>query len=161
MIIQLSNWVNSLPISISMRKITWLIPLLQIFHIFSLGMILSSIVMINMRLWGVSHGQTAMANSRQFLPWIWWALAVATVSGIALMVGAPRSWRDSIFVTKLVLIVAATVATLAVPLLLRINKADGKEGLGFAAIAGALALALWMGATLAGRGRWIAGWLGI
>ena len=161
MLIQLSNWVNSLPISISMRKITWLIPLLQIFHIFSLGMILSSIVMINMRLWGVSHGQTAIASSRQFLPWIWWALAVATLSGIALMVGAPRSWRDSIFVAKLVLIAAATVVTLTVPLLLRINKTDGKEGLGFAAIAGALALVLWMGATLAGRGRWIAGWLGI
>jgi hypothetical protein len=159
--IQLSNWVNGLPISISMRRITWLIPLLQIIHILSLAMILSAVVMIDMRLWGASQGQTAIARSRQFLPWIWWALAVATLSGVALMVGAPRSWRDSIFVAKLVLMAAATVATLALPLVLRMNATGGKEPNGLASAVGAAALLLWFGAALAGRGRWMGGWLGI
>ena len=161
MIIQLSNWVNGLPISLFARRITWLIPLLQIIHILSLAMILSALTMIDMRLWGVSRGQTAIARSRQFLPWIWWALAVATLSGIALMVGSPRSWRDSIFVAKLWMMAAATIATLALPFILRLNASRGKEANGLAVLVGTAALVLWFGATLAGRGRWMGGWLGI
>jgi hypothetical protein len=159
--IELSNWVNSLPISGTMRKITWLIPVLQIFHILSLSMILSAVIMIEMRLWGVSRNQTAVARSRQFLPLIWWALAIATLSGIALMVGAPRSWRDSIFVAKLWMMAGATVATAALPLVLRANTSGGKEGNVLANLVGGAALVLWLGAALAGRGRWMGGWLGI
>ena len=159
--LELSQWINGLPISIFMRRITWLIPVLQIVHIFSIGMILSSMVMIDLRLWGVSREKTAVERSREFLPWIFVALAVSTLTGIGLMLGAPRSFRDSAFVAKLWMMAAATVATLALPVLLRANPTGGKEGRGLASIVGAAALALWLGATLAGRGRWIAGWLGI
>jgi len=159
--LELSQWVNGLPISIFMRRITWLIPVLQIVHILSIGMLLSCTVMIDLRVWGVSRERTAIERSREFLPWILAALAISTISGIGLMLGAPRSFRDSIFVAKLWMMAAAMVATLALPLLLRINPTGGKEGRGLAGLVGAAALALWLGATFAGRGRWIAGWLGI
>lgn len=160
MMLQLSQWVNSLPLSLAMRRITWLIPVLQILHILSIGMILSSVVMIEMRLWGVSREQTALERSRRFAPWIWWALAVSTLTGIGLMLGAPRSFRDSAFVAKLWMMAAATIATLVLPLVLQSNASGGKEGRGLANFVGAAALVLWLGAALAGRGRWIAGWLG-
>jgi len=159
--LELSQWVNGLPISIFMRRITWLIPALQIVHILSIGMILSCTVMIDLRLWAVSREKTAIERSREFLPLIFVALAVSLLTGIGLMLGAPRSFRDSAFVAKLWMMAAATVATLALPLLLRVNPSGGKEGRGLAGIVGAAALALWLGATLAGRGRWIAGWLGV
>src|ERR1700685_1260153 len=95
--LELSQWVNSLPISLTLRRITWFIPVLQIIHILSVGAILSSVVMIEMRLWGVSREQSAVARTRQFLPWIWWALALSILTGIGLMLGAPRSFRDSAF----------------------------------------------------------------
>ena len=159
--LELSQWINGLPISIYMRRITWLIPVLQIVHILSIGMILSCTVMIDLRLWAVSREKTAIERSREFLPLIFVALAVSLLTGIGLMLGAPRSFRDSAFVAKLWMMAAATVATLALPLLLRVNPSGGKEGRGLAGIVGAAALALWLGATLAGRGRWIAGWLGV
>jgi hypothetical protein len=158
--LELSQWVNSLPISLTLRRITWFIPVLQIIHILSVGAVLSSMVMIEMRLWGISRDQTALERSRQFLPWIWWALALSILTGVGLMLGAPRSFRDSAFVAKLWMMGAATIATLLLPLVLRSNPSAGKEGGGVANFVGAAALVLWLGATLAGRGRWLAGLLG-
>ena len=156
---ELSQWVGSLPISLAMRRITWLIPMLQTLHILATGIVLSSVVMIDLRIWGVSRSGTVIARSRRFMPWMWTALAVATLSGIALMVGAPRSWRDGAFAAKLYMMAGATVATVALPFLLR-SRGDGKDAGGTARVVGAAALLLWFGATLAGRGRWIAGMLG-
>ena len=160
MMAELSQWFGSLPISLAMRRITWLVPMLQTLHILSIGFVLSSIIMIDLRIWGVSRSGTAIARSRRFMPWMWTALAVATFTGIALMFGAPRSWRDGAFVAKLYLMVAATAATAALPIMLRRNQCGGKDAGVPAQLVGIAALALWLGATLAGRGRWIAGVLG-
>jgi hypothetical protein len=156
---ELSQWVGSLPISLAMRRITWLIPVLQTLHILSIGIVLSSVVMIDLRIWRVSRSGTAIARSQRFMPWMWTALAVATLTGIALMLGAPRSWRDGAFAAKLYMMAAATVATLALPIMLRRNDCGGKDAGVPAQLVGTAALVLWLGATLAGRGRWIAGLL--
>jgi hypothetical protein len=160
MMAELSQWVGGLPISLAMRRITWLIPVLQTLHILSIGIVLSSVVMIDMRIWGASRTGTALARSERFTPWLWAALAVAVLTGIALMFGAPRSWRDGAFVAKLYMMAGAAAATLALPLMLRRNACDGRDAGPAARIVGVAALVLWVGATLAGRGRWIAGMLG-
>jgi hypothetical protein len=160
MMAQLSQWVASLPISLAMRRITWLVPVLQTLHILSTGIVLSSVVMIDMRVWGASRSDTAIARSERFMPWVWTALAVATLTGIALMLASPRSFRDGAFVAKLYMMAAAVVATAALPSMLRRNACGGKDAGVPAQLVGLAALLLWLGATLAGRGRWIAGILG-
>jgi hypothetical protein len=160
MMAELSQWIGSLPISLAMRRISWLVPMLQTLHILSIGIVLSSVVMIDLRIWGASRSGTAIARSERFMPWMWTALAIATLTGIALMFGAPRSWRDGAFVAKLYMTAAATVATVALPIMLRRNDCGGKDAGVPAQLVGTAALVLWLGATLAGRGRWIAGALG-
>lgn len=160
MMAELSQWVGSLPISLAMRRITWLVPTLQTLHILSIGIVLSSVVMIDLRIWRASRSGTALARSERFMPWMWTALAVATLTGIALMFGVPRSLRDGAFVAKLYMMAAATLATAALPIMLRRNDCGGKEAGVPAQLVGIAALILWLGATLAGRGRWIAGALG-
>jgi len=158
--LELSQWVNGLPLSLAMRRIVWLVPLLQTLHILSISFVLSSLVMIDLRAWGVARQPTFAATGRSFLPWLWWALALATATGIALMLGAPRSFRDGAFLAKLYMMAAATVATVALGLVLRMQP-NQKDRRNFAAsLVGTAALALWLGATFAGRGRWIAGLLG-
>ena len=115
---QFAQWVASLPISLWARQITWLVPMMQTLHILSIGAILSAVVMIDLRIWGVSRSLGLAERANRFLPWIWVALIVSTLTGIALMVGSPRSMRDAAFL-------------------------------------------LWLGATFAGRGRWIAGLFGV
>ena len=159
MMAELSQWVGGLLISVAMRRITWLVPTLQTLHILAIGIVLSSVVMIDLRVWGASRSGTAVARSDRFMPWMWVALAVATLTGIALMLGAPRSFRDGAFVAKLYLMAAATLATVALPVMLRRNGCGGREAGLSARIVGVVALLLWLGAALAGRGRWIAGML--
>jgi hypothetical protein len=159
MMAELSQWVAGLPISVAMRRITWLVPVLQTLHILAIGMVLSSVVMIDLRVWGASRSGTAIVRSERFMPWIWAALAVATLTGLALMLSVPRSFRNGAFVAKLYLMAAATLATLALPAMLRRNGCGGREAGVPARIVGVVALLLWLGATLAGRGRWIAGML--
>lgn len=160
MMAELSQWVGSLPLSVAMRRISWLVPTLQTLHILSVGIVLSSVIMIDLRIWRVSRSGTATARSERFMPWMWSALAVAALTGIALMFGAPRSWRDGVFVAKLSMMAAATVATVALPIMLRRNDCGGKDAGVPAQLVGIAALVLWLGATLAGRGRWIASALG-
>jgi hypothetical protein len=155
---ELSQWVGNLPLSVAMRPIVWLVPMLQALHILSIAMILSAVVMIDLRVWGISREGTLSAASRRFLPWLWVAVAASVVTGVALMFGTPRSWRDSAFVAKLVLMGAAALVTLALPTVLRRSGNDGRFAAGFV---GGLALLLWVSATFAGRGRWIAGMLGV
>jgi uncharacterized membrane protein len=160
MMAQLSQWVGSLPISLSMRRITWLLPVVQTLHILATGIVLSSVVMIDMRVWRASRSGTAIARSERFMPWMWAALAVATLTGIALMLASPRSFRDGAFVAKLYLMAAAMVASAALPSMLRRNACGGKDAGVPAQLVGLAALLLWLGAAFAGRGRWIAGLLG-
>jgi len=160
MMAELSQWIGSLPISMVMRRITWLVPVLQTLHILSIGIVLSSVVMIDLRVWGASRSGTAIARSERFMPWMWTALAIATLTGIALMFGAPRSFRDSAFVAKLYMMGAATAATAALPIMLRRNDCSGRDAGVPAQLVGIAALVLWLGATFAGRGRWVAGMLG-
>src|SRR5215472_6597370 len=151
MMAELSQWVGSLPISLAMRRITWLVPMLQTLHILAIGIVLSSVVMIDLRVWGASRSGTALARGERFMPWMWAALAVATLTGIALMLGAPRSFRDGVFVAKLYLTAAATISTAALPVMLRRNGCGGSEAGVPARVVGVVALLLWLGATLAGR----------
>ena len=160
MLLELSQWVNGLPLSLAMRRIAWLIPMLQSLHILSIAVVLSSLTMVELRAFGVAGAPTPVAAGRRFLPWLWAGLAVATVTGIALMLGAPRSFRDGAFLAKLYLMGAAAAATLAFGMALRLGGDLKDARVPAARLLGAVALLLWLGATLAGRGRWIAGMLG-
>jgi hypothetical protein len=159
---QFAQWVASLPISLWARQITWLVPMMQTLHILSIGAILSAVVMIDMRIWGVSRSQGLAERANRFLPWIWVALIVSTLTGIALMVGSPRSMRDAAFLAKVYMMAAATVLTIVLPFMLRWNSGYGQKDAGaLANFVGTTAFLLWLGVTFAGRGRWIAGLFGV
>jgi hypothetical protein len=156
--VELASWLASLPFGQALRKLNWLVPWLQIIHILANGLVLAAVVMIDMRIWGISRSQSSIAMTRRFQSWIWAALAVLTASGILLILYAPRRLlTDPTFQVKMVVMGIAVAATVALQLVL-----SGREGSrghpGRPQLAGMLAtltLALWVGVTLAGRGRWL------
>ena len=75
---ELVRWIATLPLSQLIRKISWLIPLLQTIHILATGVILSSVIMIDLRIWGYSTSETSIERTHRFLPWLWIALVLLT-----------------------------------------------------------------------------------
>jgi hypothetical protein len=175
--VELAAWLASLPIGQALRRLNWLVPWLQIIHILANGIILSAVVMIDMRIWGISKSQGSIAATRRYQSWIWVALILLTVTGILLILYAPRRLlTDVTFQVKMAVMGLAMVATLALQLVLRPGWATTDAALatdaasatdarslttahaGRHALANVLAtltLVLWVGVTLAGRGRWI------
>jgi hypothetical protein len=158
--IELASWLASLPLSRALRQMNWLVPWLQIVHILANGMILSAVVMIDMRIWGLSRSQASLAMARRFGPWLWAGLVLLTMSGIMLILSAPRRpLTDLAFQVKMVTMVVAIAATVILQITLRPSGAswEGKPG-GHRVVSmlATLTLVLWVGVTLAGRGRWFA-----
>jgi hypothetical protein len=89
-------------------------------------------------------------------------LVVLILTGIALIIGNPRSLRDPALAVKLWLMVPATAVTAVVTLMMgggdRFEKrAGGRLTMSVAATA---TLVLWLGVTFLGRGRWVFNFLG-
>src|SRR6266446_1814753 len=88
--VDLVAWLNSLPLSLTVRRTLWVIPLMSTIHILAIGTILSSVIMIDLRIWGVSRSQTLVQSAQRFAPWIWASMVLLTVTGIVLILGQPR-----------------------------------------------------------------------
>ena len=157
--VELASWLASLPVGQALRRLNWLVPWLQIIHILANGIILSAVVMIDLRVWGISRSQSSVAMARRFQGWIWAGLVLLTVSGIALLLYSPRRVLiDVTFQVKMAVMGLAIAATIALLLALRPGREAGAHdagGLKLAGLLGTLTLALWVGVTLAGRGRWL------
>jgi hypothetical protein len=158
----LAQWLTGLSLGVAMRRLHWLFPLLQTLHILAIGMMLSSLIMISRCLWRVSKTQSIVARGHRYLPWIGWSLVVLTLTGVALIIGNPRSLRDPALAVKLWMMIPATALTLVLALMMRggdrFEKRTGcRLTMSFAANA---TLVLWLGVTFLGRGRWIFNFLG-
>ena len=155
------QWLQASPLSLSIRRIGWIIPVLHILHILANGLVLSAMIMIDMRMWGWSRAEPSRQRARRFLPWLWAAMAVLTATGIVLTLSAPRrTLLDPSFQVKMAMMGIAIVATIAFGIALRRHGEawdDIHSRHRIASVFAAATLVLWIGVTLAGRGRWIAG----
>ena len=159
------QWLQGSPWSLAVRQISWLIPLMQTLHILANGLVLSVIIMIDLRVWRRSGDEPLTDRVRRLLPWLWTALAVLTATGLVLVLSTPRrTLLDPTFQVKMLIMAVAIVATVALAAMLRRvtpePAAAGRVTGILAGIVGAATLLLWLGATIAGRGRWIANVIG-
>jgi hypothetical protein len=161
-LVEFAGWLQTQPLSLSVRRAFWIIPLLQTIHLLAVGMVLSSLIMIDLRIWGIGRSHTLVQSTHRFAPWIWVAMALLTVTGIVLVLSQPRrTLLDPTFQAKMLLMTAAIVLT--IPFQLAATKAKAWDSAGAArVIAGVFAAALlilWIVVTFAGRSRWVMGFL--
>jgi hypothetical protein len=161
--IELAAWLANLPLSQALRRLSWLVPWLQIIHILANGLVLAAVVMIHMRVWGTSRALTSTAMARRFQSWIWAGLVLLTVTGVLLILYGPRrQLTDPTFQVKMVIMGLALVATVVLQLMLRPGAQASERDPGRSKLTGVLAtltLVLWVGVTFAGRGRWLTLWI--
>src|SRR5262249_26251409 len=126
------------------------------------GLVLSALIMINHRVWGWSQAEPSCVRARRFWPWLWASMLMLTLTGIYLTLSAPRrTLLDPSFHVKMAMMGIGLVATFAFGLALRrYGEAwDSASSKKMVSTFAAFTLVLWMGVTLASRGRWLVGFL--
>jgi hypothetical protein len=154
-----ADWLSNTPLSQGIQDTAWIIPSMQSIHILAIAIVMSSAVMVFLRLLGVvMRDQPIAAVTDRFLPWIWYTLIVLLLSGSVLIIGEPgRSLTNSVFQLKMLMLIGVIACALLTQRPLRTNAtfwestAGARAGAKLVAI---VSLGLWSGIIFAGR--WIA-----
>ena len=103
MIANFCNWLANTSFSALIQNTEWIIPAVQTVHILAISVVMTSIVMLDLRLLGVfARTQTIDDMSERFLPWIWVAVVVLACSGALLITGEPaRELQSDMFWIKM------------------------------------------------------------
>jgi hypothetical protein len=150
------EWLASTRASTIIQDAGWVIPTIQTVHIACIAVLIGSVVMLDMRMFGIAgRGDSIAATAKRLLPWIWWPLPVFLLTGLILIVGEPsRELENSTFYNKMILLVGALIATGVLQATLRRDPAfwegsrvrsGAAKGLAF------VSLALFVSVVFAGR----------
>ena len=153
------TWLAATPASQTIKTLGWIIPAVQTVHILAVATVMTSVLMINLRLLGVGARELAIASiANRFLPHLWWPLPVLLATGVTLIVAEPsRALKNPAFQLKMGLLIAAVGVTLVCQIPLQRDaefwdlNAGRQWAVRFIAIA---SLSLWIAIIFAGR--WIA-----
>lgn len=153
------DWLSQTPISLLFQTVVWIIPTIQIVHILAIAIVMSSVIMVDLRLMGlIGRSQSISSIARRFIPWVWGALVVLLLTGSVLITAEPRrDLLNPVFRAKIVLILAAIVITAAFQGVVRRNMEfwDASPNRRAGAMATAIvSLLIWF--AIVGCGRWIA-----
>jgi hypothetical protein len=147
-----AQWISGTWLSGAIREIDWVVPLLQTLHILAIAVVLSSVLMIELRALQITTSQTLAEAGRRHEGWIWAGLAILAVTGAPLIVAEPQRTLPNVsFQIKLVLLVFAALTTFRLCRLLRHGAASDKDSSFLARILAVAAFLFWCGAAVAGR----------
>ncbi len=149
---EICRWISQTAVSQTIQTVTWVIPAIQSLHILAVAIVMSSVLMFDLRVLGLAGRATSLADaSRRFLPYLWIALLLLLATGLILIVGEPRrELLNMVFRAKLVMV--AVVAALT--LVLQRHAREERGGGPVPKIIAFLSLILWSAILTAGR--WIA-----
>ncbi|MAO41192.1 MAG: hypothetical protein CMK70_13625 [Pseudohongiella sp.] len=119
---------------------TWWFPLLNSLHVVSMALMLGGLLMLDLRLLGLTaRNYTVKALGQDFLPWVWSAFIVAVITGLGLFITrASAHVLNPAFQWKVGLMLCAGINMVLV------GRLPPRWS-------GALSLLLWAGVVLAGR----------
>lgn len=149
------DWLQNTDLAFEIGA-TWWFPLLESIHVIALALVVGSIVMVDLRLIGITARSYALTRiSRELIPWAWIGFIVATITGTGMFISRPGAYAaNPAFQTKLVLLVLAgvNVAAFHTRVMRSVERWDtGAVTPGGAKLAGVVSLTLWVGVVLAGR----------
>jgi len=141
--------IEELPLSIFIQSTSWVVPVVQIIHIFAIAMILISSITINLYVLQSNYFQLNSINIlKQFRKLMYFSLFFLFLSGLILIIGEPaRSLANIAFQIKMLFLLTALIISLY--MFSRIEKSQY-----ISKIYCLLAITLWLGIVFSGR--WIA-----
>jgi hypothetical protein len=151
--------LSETPLSQAIQTTDWVIPAVQTVHIIAVATVITSTLMVDLRLMGfAARRQPIAAVAQRYLPPVWYALPVLLVTGVTLIIAEPsRALQNPVFMLKMGLLLLAAGITLLCQLPLRKDAGywDGSESRRRTVrLIGFLSFPLWTAILFAGR--WIA-----
>jgi uncharacterized membrane-anchored protein len=102
--------LESLPLAVAMRHDLWLYPIIEIAHIAGFVVLVGSIVVLDLRLLGLSRALPVRSLTRHVLPWTFAALLLIVPTGLLMFIAhASDLITNRAFQLKLLLILLAAV----------------------------------------------------
>ena len=149
------NWGQALPLS-EYIGFTWWFPFLESLHVLGVGVVVGSILMVDLRLLGkTALSVPASRLTREMIRWTWGAFVLAVITGTGMfMTRAAAYIENPAFQIKLMLLLLAGVnmAWFQFRTLRGVEEWDTAPAPPPAArVAGAASLLLWIGVIFAGR----------
>lgn len=153
---EFAQWLSQTSLSIAIQNHEWVIPTVQSIHIAAIGLVIGSMLMIDLRILGWAwRDQTLTQTSARFGPWLSWALCVLLVTGVGMVVGEPaRELLAFSFWLKMGLVAIGTCVAVIFRRSLRRNEARWETALvhqpGTKALA-IVTLLIWASIVVLGR----------
>lgn len=154
-----TDWLSGTGLSMFFQINVWAISALQTVHILAFATVLASMLMLNLRVLGVTgHGVTMTATARRYVPWVWGSLVFLATTGLFLIIAEPRRELLNIsFQIKMLLLLVGILATIWFQLSLRRRVATWEaEPRRPGAIRAFAVLTFLLWCAIAILGRWIA-----
>ena len=108
------DWLSQTPLSLAIQTREWIIPTIQSVHIVAIAVVMGSVFMIELRIWGwAGRDQTVSETTARFGPWLIGALAVLLVTGAVMVIGEPeRELLALSFWLKMILVAIGTIVAI-------------------------------------------------
>jgi len=153
------KWIENSPLGAGVRNSEWIFPVLESIHILGLVLLVFTAALVDLRLLGrgVLRRRPVGEVARGLLPWMWRAVLIVVVTGIALFASeaASKCYDSKAFYVKMALILVAVVNAAALDFSVRHHAAEWDERACTPARAKVMAivsLTAWAGVVFAGRG---------
>jgi len=159
-------WLAQTRISLEIQTHAWAVPTIQSVHIAAIGIVVASVFMIDLRIFGwAGNDQTLLETTRRFGPWLWGALAVLLATGALMVTGEPvRELMSLSFWLKMFMIAVGVTLAIGFQFSLRRNGAswESNKNPGTMKFLAILTLLVWCSIIILGRliaydhiwGRW-------
>jgi len=155
-LLSFSEWLAATPWSIALHESFYVYPLIESAHVLALCLFVGTLVMVDLRLLGLSFNQSAVSElTAKILPWTVIGFVIMTITGLLLYYAIPvRTYHSVWFRIKIVFLVIAGINAW------RFHRRIKTVGLDWdrdpkpprsAQISGAVSLALWAGIIVSGR----------
>jgi uncharacterized protein DUF6644 len=162
-----AHWLAQTRLSLAIQTHFWVIPTVQSIHIVAIGIVMSSVFMMDLRVLGwAGTDQTLSQMTRRFAPWLWGALGALFVTGGLMVVGEPvRELLSLSFWLKMSLIIVGAAVAAGFQLTLKRSSGDWERSFGNRRTTKCLAMVtflVWCSVVILGRliaydhvwGRW-------
>jgi uncharacterized protein DUF6644 len=149
MLLPIFQWADALWVSEWIRASTWAFALLEVFHLFGLTVLLGTLAVVNLRLFGVGLKSPHIKDLASDA-WTWMLIGggVTVSSGFLLFASeAMKCYASGPFFIKITLLFIALIFTFTFQK--KMTRSD--EPSGASKLGAVLSMALWFGVGLAGR----------